>query len=103
MASGSSPAGLRFDPAGLKLAVYRDGALAVRILDRSGRPSGQPLSHPDRVTTTPAWHPDGERLLISYGVASESWIATVSAAEVEAFLDSVDRLPSGTPAGEAGE
>jgi hypothetical protein len=48
-----------------------------------------------------AWHPDGERLLISYGVTeSESWIATVSAAEVEAFLDSVDRLPSGTPADE---
>ena len=43
-----------------------------------------------------AWHPDGTRLLISYGVdEAEAWIATVIADEVRAVLDDVDRLPSG--------
>ena len=42
------------------------------------------------------WHPDGERLLISYGVAdSEAWIATVNAAEVRDVLEDADHLPSG--------
>jgi glycosyltransferase involved in cell wall biosynthesis len=46
-----------------------------------------------------AWHPDGERLLISYGVDDgEAWLATVAAAEVRALLSDVDRLPSGLPA-----
>ena len=43
-----------------------------------------------------AWHPDGTRLLISYGVADcQSWIATVAAAEVRSALEDVERLPSG--------
>ncbi len=34
-----------------------------------------------------AWHPDGKRLLISYGVADcEAWIATVDATDIEALL-----------------
>jgi serine/threonine protein kinase/WD40 repeat protein len=57
-----SPAGLRFDPAGQKLAVCRDGDSTVQILDVAGRASGQTLHHPDHVTTTPAWHADGELL-----------------------------------------
>jgi glycosyltransferase involved in cell wall biosynthesis len=45
-----------------------------------------------------AWHPDGKRLLVSYGVAdSESWIATVAADEVGSVLEDVERLPSGLP------
>jgi glycosyltransferase involved in cell wall biosynthesis len=44
-----------------------------------------------------AWHPDGHRLLISYGVADEeAWIATVDAGEVRAVLEDVERLRSGT-------
>ncbi|MDX8482046.1 glycosyltransferase [Mesorhizobium sp. VK24D] len=43
-----------------------------------------------------AWHPDKRRLLISYSVAdSESWLATVDAAEVRVLLEDVDRLRSG--------
>jgi FkbM family methyltransferase len=43
-----------------------------------------------------AWHPDGRRLLMSYGVGdSESWIATVDAAEVKNALEDVERLASG--------
>ena len=43
-----------------------------------------------------AWHPDGKRLLISYGVGDgESWIATVDADEVGPILEDVERLPSG--------
>jgi hypothetical protein len=38
-----------------------------------------------------AWHPDGKRLLISYGVDDgEAWIATVVASEVLAVLDATD-------------
>jgi LPS sulfotransferase NodH/glycosyltransferase involved in cell wall biosynthesis len=34
-----------------------------------------------------AWHPDGKRLLISYGIADcEAWIATVDASEVQSLL-----------------
>lgn len=44
-----------------------------------------------------AWHPDGERLVISYSVTdSEAWIATVDANEVHAVLESADHLPSGS-------
>src|SRR5262249_12602485 len=57
-----SQPGLRFHPSGQKLAVFRDGDSVVQILDLAGRPSGQPLSHPDKVTATPAWHADGELL-----------------------------------------
>lgn len=43
-----------------------------------------------------AWHPDKERLLISYSVTdSESWIATVDEAEVRSLLEDADDLPSG--------
>lgn len=43
-----------------------------------------------------AWHPDGERLLISYGVAdSESWLASVDAVDVRALLEDVEDLASG--------
>ncbi|WP_338699206.1 glycosyltransferase [Bradyrhizobium sp. 26S5] len=36
-----------------------------------------------------AWHPDSRRLLVSYGVAdSESWIASIDAAEIRAALES---------------
>ncbi|PBC08107.1 glycosyltransferase [Mesorhizobium sp. WSM3859] len=46
-----------------------------------------------------AWHPDEQRLLISYSVAdSESWLATVDAAEVDASLEDVGDLQSGLPA-----
>jgi hypothetical protein len=42
-----------------------------------------------------AWHPDGQRLLISYGVADrEAWIATVSADEVRESLEDAEDLQS---------
>ena len=45
-----------------------------------------------------AWHPDGKRLLISYGVEdSEAWIATVDADDVRRVVEDADRLPSGEP------
>ena len=45
-----------------------------------------------------AWHPDGRRLLISYGIGDqEAWIATVDAGEVRGVLEDVEHLPSGTP------
>ena len=43
-----------------------------------------------------AWHPDGKRLVVTYGVEdSEAWIATVDAGDVRRVLDEVDHLPSG--------
>jgi glycosyltransferase involved in cell wall biosynthesis len=48
-----------------------------------------------------AWHPDGERLLITYGVAdSEAWIATVNAGEVRGVLEDAENLTSGVSATE---
>jgi glycosyltransferase involved in cell wall biosynthesis len=45
-----------------------------------------------------AWHPDGRRLLLSYGVDDcESWIAMADADEVRRVLDDVAELPSGWP------
>jgi hypothetical protein len=45
-----------------------------------------------------AWHPDGRRLLISYGVNDrESWIADVDANDVKRILDDAEQLPSGGP------
>ncbi|WP_456734380.1 glycosyltransferase [Bradyrhizobium sp. USDA 3364] len=42
-----------------------------------------------------AWHPDGRRLLVSYGVAdSESWIASIEAAEVRASLEGNSAAPT---------
>jgi glycosyltransferase involved in cell wall biosynthesis len=53
-----------------------------------------------------AWHPDGQRLIVSYGVAdSEAWIATVGARDVRCALEDVERLPFGarlTPIGGEG-
>jgi predicted GH43/DUF377 family glycosyl hydrolase len=43
-----------------------------------------------------AWHPDGERLLVSYGVGDqEAFIGTVNAAEVIEVLEFAEHLPSG--------
>jgi len=43
-----------------------------------------------------AWHPDGKRLLLSWGVSDgEAWIATVEAGDVRALLDETAHLPSG--------
>jgi glycosyltransferase involved in cell wall biosynthesis len=42
-----------------------------------------------------AWHPDGERLLISYSVAdAEAWIATVDSDDIRRMLEDVSRLRS---------
>jgi tetratricopeptide (TPR) repeat protein len=39
-------------------------------------------------------HPDGKRLMVSYGVGDrEAWIATVDSAEVGAFLEKAEQLP----------
>ena len=43
-----------------------------------------------------AWHPDGRRLVVSYGAEdSESWIATVEAEDVARALDEASDLPDG--------
>jgi glycosyltransferase involved in cell wall biosynthesis len=43
-----------------------------------------------------AWHNDGQRLLISFGVSDrESWIATVSAEDIQAMLVDATNLPDG--------
>ncbi|MGY4473601.1 FkbM family methyltransferase [Bradyrhizobium sp. USDA 3364] len=43
-----------------------------------------------------AWHPDQERLLISFGVAdSESWIATVGASDIRAALERTSEIRDG--------
>jgi glycosyltransferase involved in cell wall biosynthesis len=48
-----------------------------------------------------AWHPDGKRLLISYGVGDqEAWIATVDAGDIRRVLDDAENLPSGAPGSE---
>jgi glycosyltransferase involved in cell wall biosynthesis/tetratricopeptide (TPR) repeat protein len=45
-----------------------------------------------------AWHPDGKRLLVSYGVGDgEAWMATVDAGEVGGVLEDAQHLPSGAP------
>jgi hypothetical protein len=45
-----------------------------------------------------AWHPDGKRLIISYGVGDgEAWIAVVDPAEVRGIMKDVKCLPTGTP------
>ena len=46
-----------------------------------------------------AWHPDGERLLITFGIHDrEAWIATVDAEEVRAILSDADGLLATLPA-----
>ena len=43
-----------------------------------------------------AWHPDAQRLIISYGVGDrESWLATVPAKEVRLLLEDVEQLSFG--------
>jgi glycosyltransferase involved in cell wall biosynthesis len=45
-----------------------------------------------------AWHPDGSRLIASYGVGDgESWMATIDADDVRKILDDAERLPWGGP------
>jgi glycosyltransferase involved in cell wall biosynthesis len=45
-----------------------------------------------------AWHPDGERLLMSFGVGErEAWIAAIDAGDVRALLSDVTNLPWGAP------
>ena len=43
-----------------------------------------------------AQHPDGKRLIISYGVDDkEAWIGRVDASDVRQLLDDIERMPSG--------
>ena len=43
-----------------------------------------------------AWHPDGKRVMISYGVDdSQAWIATIDGDDVRRVLDDAERLASG--------
>ena len=44
-----------------------------------------------------AWHPDGKRLVISYGANrdSEAWIGTVDATDVRVILENAERLAHG--------
>jgi WD40 repeat protein/Flp pilus assembly protein TadD len=62
LAPGSSPAGLRFHPAGQRLAYFRQSDPTLRVLDLASGKPGLALSHPDPVNATPAWHPDGALL-----------------------------------------
>src|SRR5262249_48002683 len=39
-----------------------------------------------------SWHPDGKRLLVTYCVGQKSWIAVVSAAEVNGLLRTPPQL-----------
>jgi glycosyltransferase involved in cell wall biosynthesis len=41
-----------------------------------------------------AWHPDGERLLVTYCVSDKAWIAVVSATEVRGLLRTPQQLSS---------
>lgn len=43
------------------------------------------------------WHPDGRRLVVTYGVEDhEAWVATVDADDVRRVLENAERLPSAT-------
>ena len=45
-----------------------------------------------------AWHPDGDRLLMSFSMGErEAWIAAVEAGDARALLQDVTRLPWGAP------
>ena len=45
-----------------------------------------------------AWHPDGKRLVVTFGVEdSEAWIATVDADDVRCLLEDAERLRSAAP------
>src|SRR5262249_41087750 len=73
--------------------VWLDAASALRRVSRAFY-----FHDPDKIEFAAglAWHPDGKRLVLSYGVGDrESWIATVDAGEVRASLDDAERLPSG--------
>jgi GR25 family glycosyltransferase involved in LPS biosynthesis len=72
--------------------VWLDEALALRSVSRPFFLN----EHGVEFVAGLAWHPNGERLIISYGVGDgESWIATVDVAEVRAALEDAERLPSG--------
>jgi hypothetical protein len=44
------------------------------------------------------WHPDGQRLIVSFGIAdAEAWLATIVASEVQSCLEDAANLPSGLP------
>jgi hypothetical protein len=53
--------------------------------------------HGKETATGLAWHPDGGRMVISYGEQDKLWLATFDAPQVQVALESVDRdrLPSG--------
>jgi FkbM family methyltransferase len=43
-----------------------------------------------------AWHPDGRRLIVSYGARdTEAWVATIDAGDVSPVLEDATGLPSG--------
>jgi glycosyltransferase involved in cell wall biosynthesis len=45
-----------------------------------------------------AWHPDGKRLLVSFGASdSEAWIASVEAEEISQLLEDANRISWGIP------
>jgi hypothetical protein len=45
-----------------------------------------------------AWHPDGKRLMISFGVQDrEAWIATVNASDVRALMGDPGRITTAVP------
>ena len=48
-----------------------------------------------------AWHPDGKRLVVTYGVDdAEAWIATVESDDIRHVLQDAERPPSGAPEAE---
>jgi hypothetical protein len=57
------------------------------------------LQHPGiEVASGLAWHPDGERLLITFGINDrEAWFATVQAEQVRAILLDTDGLLATDP------
>ncbi len=74
--------------------VWFDGGNALRRLSRAFYLNKQGTE----LVGGLAWHPDGERLVLSFGVdGRESWLATVQASEVGKVLEDAEQLPSGSP------